>query len=292
MVGNATSAPDSAPELRVPALRGSLRYWFRATAGAVIGDRNIPNIWGLESQVFGNTKGGSPLSIQMPSKKFDSYSEKILPHKDKKQGEKPGYRNAFRAGSSFEIILGSRSASDEVWNTATTMLKLALTFGGLGLRARRGYGTLKIQGVTPETLENWKSYIPDLVGEAVKAVTSLAKGAGIPVLPSPPLDPCQFPCANRTGIIRIGNTTYSTAMESVKGFMGNVPKVQFLGFVGGHNRQASPLWVRPIQIKENKFCLLFVTLPSNFTGSDYPKLKSFLDNEHSGSDISVKGWNL
>jgi len=78
MLGNA----DSQPELRATAVRASARYWFRATAGAVIGDTSTQTIFNMEKAVFGCAKEGSPISIFIPNVTLNPYPikmKKIIP---------------------------------------------------------------------------------------------------------------------------------------------------------------------------------------------------------------------
>ncbi len=286
MLGNA----DSQPELRATAVRASARYWFRATAGAVIGDTSTQTIFNMEKAVFGCAKEGSPISIFIPNVTLNPYTEKILPHKDEK--DHPGHRKAYRANVSFTITVSARHTSRDVWDCALAMMELALTFGGLGLRARRGYGTLCISNITLNQTKDWKPYIENVIENAVSSVKALADSMSLTVLSSPPNGPCSFPCGNKKSIVRIGNNVYSSSMKAIISFMQGVPKVDYLGYGRGKDqRQASPLWIRPIETGGNKYQLLFISLPSNFTGSDYTKLSVFLNTKHPGTDIPVGGWN-
>ena len=51
-------------ELRAPSIKGVTRWWFRAMMGGVLGD-DTNQLRGLESMVFGNTDGASPISIRV-----------------------------------------------------------------------------------------------------------------------------------------------------------------------------------------------------------------------------------
>ena len=52
-------ANNQMPEIRAPALRGAMRYWWRATLGGVIGDSNLDGLRLLETMVFGSPDKGS-----------------------------------------------------------------------------------------------------------------------------------------------------------------------------------------------------------------------------------------
>ncbi len=78
-------------------------------------------------------------------------------------------------------------------------------------------------------------------------------------------------------------------MEVVTSFMKRTPKKNALG--GINPRQASPLWVRPIQTGPTSYGLLCVVLASNFAGADYGFVKEFLD-KFSAEYLLAKGWNV
>jgi len=276
--------PDGPPELRPPSFRGELRYWLRATIGAVIGDTNLENIRKLEAAVFGTPDSGSPITVRIPQKPLTASRQPILPHHAGRTGD----RQAFDPGQLFSLTINApRPVSDEVWRVAGATLRMMLTFGGVGLRSRRGYGTLAIVNVFPKTSDGWDTHIQTTIVEAISAVKSLAAKLSIPSLSVPPVGPGKFPCGNQTGMIRIVDPLRTQAIETVTDFMSRTMNVPYLGGIAP--RQASPLWVRPIEMN-GQFGLLFMVLASNFTGSDYAQVKTFI-NRFAGHDISVRGWN-
>lgn len=284
-----------APELRAPSVRGALRYWMRAVLGGVIGDANSEGLHTLERAVFGSTDCGSPIAVQLhelDNKPLAVKTEFVLPHKQ------AGRRKAFSAEQRFLLVLRQvRSNSEAVWKMACTATSLATTFGGIGLRSRRGYGTLRVESAdpnivpaTPSTLEGWKTHVQQVAEQAISAAKALAEAYDIGVT-SLPTGPAAYPCATQMGILRISELKPSatSAMEAVEAFMRKVQKTQALGGIDPR-RQASPLWVRPIKIGDH-YGLLFVVLASRFGGSNYPAVKAFLDSSFPGQDITAKGWN-
>jgi CRISPR-associated protein Cmr1 len=279
------------PELRPPAFRGAMRYWLRAALGGVIGDRNLEGLKQAERAVFGSTDYGSPIGLRIPFIPFKALrvaKVPILPHKG--QGKVP----AFKAGQRFELVMTqTRDKRIEVWQAAYTSLQLALTFGGVGLRSRRGYGTLrvvKVEGkglsVTPQKEADWPKHLQRVTKRAIKAAIELAEAEGIP-LKGLPKGPANFPCATHKGVIRLGAAQYSSAMDAVIAFMSKVPQKDFVG--GIRPRQASPLWLRPVKMG-HKYGLLFVVLASDFKGQDYDALNELL-SRFKGQNISVERWN-
>ena len=281
------------PELRPPAFRGAMRYWLRAALGGVIGDGDLAGLRKLESAVLGSTDYGSPIHLRL-SGNLRSSSQKILPHKD---GKAAGQRQALNAGQSFELTMRQlRSQDATIWQAACAVLALALTFGGVGLRSRRGYGTVrvtlssepKLLTLTPASLSNWKQHVIQVAENAVAAARSLAQAQGVAVV-SLPATPTSYPCANCSGLIRLCDLKAGSAMDAVTQFMRQVPQNQALG--GIKPRQSSPLWVHPIQT-DDQYGLLLVVLASQFRGSNYNFVHTFLNDNFVGQDLSVKGWNV
>jgi CRISPR-associated protein Cmr1 len=290
--------PRGAPELRPPSVRGALRYWLRVALGGAIGDNNLEALRDLESTVFGSTEYGSPVCIRLKQLDggLESSDEKILPHK---KGPRTGSRKAFKTGQEFEFRAWMpRQADKEVWGAATAALRLAITFGGVGLRSRRGFGTLKVVRssnpalvpVSPTSLSGWQQHVVQTAEGAVAAARQLAQSRNVPVLPQPLPGPTGFPCANKACLIMVHDLRAISSGEATANFMRVVPRD--MAFGGIQPRQASPLWVRPIQT-ENGYGLLLLVLASCLkTGTNYRSIRDFLDQYFPGVSLEAKGWNI
>jgi len=280
-------ADGKTPELRVPAFRGTMRYWLRAALGGVIGDSNLDGLHKLESAVFGSPNTGSPISVRLVTQDVEKQKAFILPHKQK------GVR--YGLVGTFELVLAQPRSSDPiVWNAACVSLSLALTFGGIGLRSRRGYGALRVvkaygDGIPlfPTTIEGWKSHVERVASTAIQSAQELATAYGVPATGLAAAT-ASYPCATQAGLVRLCNIRAHSAMEAVTQFMDRVPKKNWLG--GIKPRQDSPLWVRPIRTGASTYGLLCEVLASDFPGANYRELKHFLD-KFSGEYLQVKGWN-
>jgi CRISPR-associated protein Cmr1 len=295
-----SGAEPGAPELRAPAFRGALRYWLRATLGGVLGDRDVASLHQLETAVCGSTEFGSPISVRVSARNLQdqptpmqSQPTPILPHKSQS-----ARRPAFNAGQTLTLRVEQlRSDDADTWRAAYTALQLALTFGGLGLRSRRGYGTLRIVESSdatlaapfPTSLAGWTSHINAVGSAAVMAARELARSKG-GVGGMLPTGVTRYPSASTQDLIRIHDLRARSAMDAITQFMAKVPQNPALG--GIQPRQASPLWVRPIQLDDH-YGLLLVVLASQFGGANYPWVRTFLDQDFppAGRDIIVKGWN-
>jgi CRISPR-associated protein Cmr1 len=282
------------PELRPPAFRGALRYWLRAALGGAIGDNNLAGLHQLESAVFGSTDYGSPLQVRLRGLPQSS-DEKILPHKE---GKSAGQRKAFRAGQTLEFVMSQLRSNDEtIWSAACSAFNLALTFGGVGLRSRRGFGTLRaiessdpaLVPLTPTSRDGWQQHIKHVTERAVLSVRSLAAARKVNCV-SLPQNAARYPCATQKSLIRLCNLQAPSASIAVRQFMEHASGDYAFGGVKPR-RQASPLWVRPIQFGD-QYGLILMVLASDFPGANYETVRSFLDKEFPGEDIRVNGWNV
>jgi len=279
------------PELRPPAFRGAMRYWWRAALGGIIGDKNLEGLHKLERAVFGDTEHGSPISLRIGASDLGKTEVYLLPHKNKVKRE--------GLEGTFELVLSQPRHDDVlIWDAACASLELALTFGGVGQRSRRGYGTLRIVEASngkvkafPTTRHGWVAHVKRTGARAVDTAARFV--IAYKVLPNRVENLANYPCATNAGLIRLCDLKAYSAMDAVRQFMHRVPKNDALGRIGSKERQkkrqASSLWARPIQTGSS-YGLLCTVLTSDFRGADYECVRDFLDR-FSGEYLKVKGWN-
>lgn len=288
--------PQGTPELRPTAFRGAIRYWLRAALGGAIGDGNLKGLRQLEGTVFGSQECGSPIVLRLnefsSNKELVQREERILPHKNVN-----AFRKSFSEGQMIDLTMQQiRIDDEEVWNAACSALCLMLSFGGVGLRSRRGYGTLSVIRTsdpqlvrpTPSSFGEWIKHITEVVNAGVLSARTLAQSRNISIS-NLPKGPASYPCATQKNLIRICYANENSAMDAVIKFMKSVPKDQALGWIRPGQRQASPLWVRPVEM-DRRYGLLFATLASKFEGQDYRRVDEFLQ-KFGGRNITVNGWN-
>ena len=119
-------------ELRPPAFKALFRYWWRAA----IMETDINNLRVRESNLFGSTKGRSPLSIRISGiANPPSAAYTPLPHR-------PGgfQSQAYSPNGRFNLTLAAPVLS-EYEKIAT----LSFLLGGVGNRSRRGFGSIRYQ---------------------------------------------------------------------------------------------------------------------------------------------------
>lgn len=276
------------PELRPPSFRGAMRYWYRAALGGVVGDQNLEAVRALEAAVFGSTDSASPISIRLSGNlRFSQHF--ILPHNN------AGRRNAFDPGQIFRLTMSAAPTCPEIiWMNACMALNLALTLGGIGLRSRRGMGSLQVMEtsnelvpVFPDSQSQIQRFVRLVTRSAIKQIEALAGPYGFRVNGlSQTLT--EFPCAAIDADIRfVGRIEAKNGVEAVANLMRRFPKQSWLG--GISPRQASPVWARVLKTTEG-YHLLFTLLPAKLAGDthNYKRLREWLKI---GDLVQVKGWN-
>ncbi len=166
--------PRGKPELRPPAFRGALRYWFRAAAGGALGG-DIQAVARAEREVFGAAAGGGGASavvvrvsqsvvgeprpytrnhairvvkngreLQQPTgRDYLYWSMAESGNKDKGNYQAP--KQYYPPGTRFTIELAARPgapAAGSRLEEAVAALWLLVQLGGVGSRSRRAGGSL------------------------------------------------------------------------------------------------------------------------------------------------------
>jgi len=131
------------PELRVPSLRGVMRYWWRA----IYADLSLKQLKEQEVALFGGSYNDKQLkssfSLQIINHDNPTFGKiSILPHK-----ERSHKKTGFVYPTKFNIILEVHKNDVEITKKITNLLILASILGGIGGRSRRGLGSFKIETV-------------------------------------------------------------------------------------------------------------------------------------------------
>ncbi|WP_158100401.1 type III-B CRISPR module RAMP protein Cmr1 [Streptomyces thermovulgaris] len=163
---------DEGAGIRVPSLRGGMRYWFRALAGTVVGD-DLRLLAALEHEVFGGTGHQSPVVLRIPDppRTADRAEARFLGVKggehiqyllgqglyERTPSKRPAHEGLTRsfvaAETDFHLDLRfTPGTSEAAASLALASLWLLCTYGGIGARVRKGFGGLRITGVSGGTL--------------------------------------------------------------------------------------------------------------------------------------------
>jgi len=148
-----SGANQQEAELRPPAFRGVLRYWFRAIAASLT---NFEEVRKWENRIFGSTDGSGSIIIRVQTKK--PVSNCVLTRDNNFPGlvylffsmhgdGKRGARGYFPPGSKFKLVLQTRLDRDtdiQCLHLALGAMWMLINLGGIGSRSNRGAGNLKV----------------------------------------------------------------------------------------------------------------------------------------------------
>jgi CRISPR-associated protein Cmr1 len=168
-----SGANQQEAELRPPAFRGALRYWFRAIAASITTFDQVKN-W--ENKIFGSTDAGGSVIIRVQAEKptsiksFEKYN--ASPSNNPWSGFEYLFFSIYTSGSKkarayipperkFRVILQVRPlVADNLkcLKLAAGAMWCLINLGGIGSRSNRGGGSLKInnsecQGVDIDSIE-------------------------------------------------------------------------------------------------------------------------------------------
>ncbi|MGH3797662.1 MAG: type III-B CRISPR module RAMP protein Cmr1 [Pseudonocardiaceae bacterium] len=155
---NAGADPEGSsaeqPGVRVPSLRGAMRFWFRALAGCVTGP-NLALLAELEHAVFGSTDAACPVPLRIPDppvqrkagfEKMNRWIVYLLGQGLGDLQEATTIRPYVQPGATFDLKLRFRNADENAAALTLASLWLLSAYGGIGARTRRGFGGVRIVG--------------------------------------------------------------------------------------------------------------------------------------------------
>lgn len=192
-------ADQTRAELRAPAFRGLMRYWYRALVSGLVGanQRTLPQVMEAETAVFGATDTGSAVSIRVSDSskdpqrfKKESYSRENISGKDyllwsmaasgKGDRYKPD-RLFFPPNTLFRVTITSKGDDNTKLQQAIAAFWLLTHLGSIGSRSRRGAGSVTAQ-VIDGNVAGLRFDIPADVGDlqnqisgGIKIAQTLAK---------------------------------------------------------------------------------------------------------------------
>lgn len=163
-------------ELRLPSFKGVLRFWWRALAWSRL-DGNLHAIREQEDRLFGSAGGGqSRLSMHLSVDREPKAAgvDTVMEVAGNVVGEGARYlgygvmeafgrragqltRPCLRAPLDFTIRVRGRGLADEPLNDLRNALLAVGVLGGMGAKSRKGYGSLAIQSLRVDDVEQWQA---------------------------------------------------------------------------------------------------------------------------------------
>jgi CRISPR-associated protein Cmr1 len=176
--GTAGFRPAAEAGVRAASLRGAMRFWFRALAGTVAGP-DLALLARMEEAVFGSAQAASPVKVRIRREGQPKVSRDREPKFIQglggglRQGRDDGKwliyllgqgladaaartlrRDFVEPGRHIDVDFGL-SGNEAVDTLAVASLWLLCAYGGLGSRARRGFGGLAIRGSSGQLPGDW-----------------------------------------------------------------------------------------------------------------------------------------
>lgn len=150
-------------EIRPPALKGLLRFWFRAVALPQLGSWQA--VWEAERKLFGSTAGQAAFFLSL-----DNQSKFIVvPDGEQWRNHGMAYlgygvvdrgktvRPYLKPGGSFTVrLILNKGVPEQKTVFLIQALKAFGLFGGAGARSRKGFGSLSIESLRLDGHEIWK----------------------------------------------------------------------------------------------------------------------------------------
>ena len=166
--GTALGKYADCSEMRVPPIRGHVRFWHRQ----LFDNNDCNSVWGSAS---GNAGKGSLVAIRLLGTPESAHAQAlILPHDPKKSG-KP--RPSLPEGSEFTLsIQRLPGCTSDAWDRAKRAVKAWLLLGCLGLRSNRAAGSVwPVDDWVPTDPDSLKATLTNL---GLKSLTVALIGLG------------------------------------------------------------------------------------------------------------------
>ena len=144
-------AYQDTPEIRVPSIRGMVRWWFRALGGTSDEEKQVFGGMKKFGRQFASDVMASNLVFRVRARPQRIIRSPTLPHK---QGGPASPQAAFASGAAFHLEVFSRRGGlpPALQAKVTNSLEVWLLLGALGLRANRSGGNVwPADGTAPNT---------------------------------------------------------------------------------------------------------------------------------------------
>lgn len=277
------ASPRTSAELRAPPFKAAARYWLRAA----LADLPLDDLRKIEAETFGDTKRRG-VSVSVREWKRDAGTADTLPHKN---GGQRGPSPRIPPETEFNIDLAAAPwVGDGALARAAAAMWIALHLGGVGLRSRRGAGSVVVTKI--ESTEPAQFGVPGPVqarsveelAEALRtgfatAFSTIRNGTGRqrgqqaawPSLLGASI--VAAPVQNADG----ESAARGTVMRALRRFKDPAFGLPYTN--GNQNirgRHASPLWIRLVPLN-GAFAAVYTFLPSASIPGQVQRITDFLN---------------
>lgn len=237
---------DPVSVIRVPSVRGHLRWWYRAVIGRRYEDAAF--LRESEAAIFGDTSRASKVDVRVkvtnPGRQLTP-GEVVLRDGDRLFPVFSGDYQNVRIGVEFELTLRYPA---ELKDTMETVVWAWSNFGGIGAKTRRGCGALWIKEFAPRAMKDRSAMV--LQGWSVRLGGAAVDRGSWPQLQEIPLArPSTGGDADPLAAWRACIEYYRTFRQAGPAAHG-IGSFDTLGYAHGQRRMGSPVILRPIAWKE------------------------------------------
>lgn len=148
--------PPASAQLRIPSIKGLVRYWFRAlqvTDGTKMYEQEVKLFGGSSDKAF-----KSKLLLSLDKSLISKKQEVMLPHRERKFTT-PG----IPAHTDFTLDAQTYKKDERLFDTLLTYVQLSFYLGGFGQRSRRGFGSIDLVEESFSTVEAWLEHVQSLI---------------------------------------------------------------------------------------------------------------------------------
>ncbi len=258
--------PKDIAESRETSFKGVIRYWWRVL------QLNSSELLQEETRLFGGAGGredgvSSPLRLRVSELKGQrSYA--IRPHR----GPSAGRTKGIDEGSTIELRMAVLRKDVDLLKFYKNLLEFAFSVGAFGQRARRGYGSLQIEGIKWTTVDDYLFHLQNLIYELTDSYFADFKNASDvkhPIIRN--LWVGESIPTSKEVLIKIGQaSSNANASAGNEGYL--------LGGIG-RKRQASPLHASVRKIGANFHPIVVETCEKQRVSQEYRKQRNIFLEE-------------
>lgn len=150
--------------IRVPSIRGQLRFWWRATRGTAF--TSLEELKKREAAIWGSTERSSPTWVRVACDSYNQVRERAANYGFEKYGPETyalfpavnNGQNLVKEGLKFTVSLRCLKEHEVDVHCAVWAW---VNFGGLGARTRKGCGALFCRELAPKNAETFGTWLKE-----------------------------------------------------------------------------------------------------------------------------------